>query len=603
MDEHSEVELLKEYVDKYSGKFCDMTRQLLKRIMQSEADSTSAEGEEPADASQWLTSVIPKAAGLNVEKLLQSQTSFMEKQLQLWQNTAKSIFGKPVEDVIEPSRGDSRFADADWKANPLFRYIKQAYLLNAELLENTVDCIQFSDEKAAERARFFTRQYISSMSPTNSLFTNPEACREIIRTKGDSLAKGIDNFIRDFEESPLEAFKVTQVLPDAFEIGVTLANTPGSVVFRNDLMELIQYTPTTTAVYTRPLLMIPAIINKFYIMDLGEQKSLVRWLVSQGFTVFMVSWINPDASHRDVGVDTYILNGILPAVDVVRSITGEDSINVAGYCIGGTLLAMTQAYLAGKGDTRIASTTFFASMFDYSEPGEVGNYVSKEMLPIIQQYTHAKGYFDGRLLGMSFSLLKENTLFWSFFINNYLKGQDPTPFDLLFWNSDSTHVPQATYMYLLINMYIENNLVKPGALSLDGVPLDLGAVTAPSYTVATYSDHIVPWRSAYLNTQNLGGEPRFVLGGSGHIAGIINPAEASRYPHWVNPALPADADAWLDGAAETEGSWWLDWRDWLVPLSGEKRRPRKPGSRKYKVLEAAPGTYVKKQLGVLGLTE
>lgn len=598
MDDYSEVELLKEYVEKYSDKFCDMTRHLMKRIMQSEIEDDGAAG-----AGEWLTSVIPKASGLNIEKLLQSQTGFMEKQLKLWQNTAKSIFGGKVEDVIEPSRGDGRFKDDDWKNNPLFSYIKQAYLLNAELLENTVDCIQFTDEKAAERAKFFTRQYISSMSPTNSLFTNPEVCREIIRTKGDSLAKGIDNFIRDFEESPLEAFKVTQVLPDAYELGVSLANTPGSVVYRNDLMELIQYTPTTPNTYTKPLLIVPAIINKFYIMDLGTEKSLVRWLVSQGFTVFMMSWINPDESHRDVGVDDYILRGILPAVDVVLDITKQESVNVAGYCIGGTLLAMTQAYLTAKDDHRIASTTFFASMFDFSQPGEVGNYVSKEMVPIIQQYTHAKGFFDGRLLGMSFSLLKENNLFWAFFINNYLKGQDPTPFDLLFWNSDSTHVPQKTYMYLMVNLYVENNLVKPGVLNVDGVNIDLGAVTAPSYTVAAYSDHIVPWTAAYRNTQNLSGDRRFILGGSGHIAGIINPAEASKYPHWVNDQLPAEAEAWLDGAVETEGSWWTDWRDWLIVRSGEEIKARKPGSRKYKVLEAAPGTYVMRHLGIIGLTE
>ena len=506
------------------------------------------------------------------------------------------MVGNNFENVVEQAQGDQRFSDEEWDENPFFNFIKQSYLLNAQLLQKTVDHLEFQDSKLLNQVRFFTRQYVNSLSPSNYIMTNPEICRELLESKGDSLARGIDNYIRDLENSPLQVLKVNQVKSDAFNLGEDLAFTPGKVVYENDLIQLIQYSPSTDQVYQVPLLIIPPFINKYYILDLDEKKSLVRWLVDQSFSVFIVSWVNPDEQLAEKTIANYMHEGVIAALNVVEEITGEASINVAGYCVGGTLLGMTQSYLLSHGDTRIKSLTFLTTLFDFSEPGELGNYISEHSLPMLEQCASSNGYFDGRIIASSFSLLRENNLFWSFFIKNYLKGEDSVPFDILYWNCDSTNVPRDTFVSYLRDMYIENKLIKGGAIEIDHTPIDLAHIKTPAYFLATANDHIVLWTAAYRSARCLSGDVRFVLAGSGHIAGVINPAETGKYPHWVNNELPENYQDWQRGAQQKPGSWWRDWRQWLRLRSGKRIAARVPGSTLYPSLEQAPGKYVKVRL-------
>ncbi|WP_075188088.1 PHA/PHB synthase family protein [Teredinibacter haidensis] len=593
MIEQERTEVL-HYLNKFSGVFNDMMQEVIKRIIRSQFDgefqSACFSSEEHCPAPK-----IPNVK-VNAEQFVKQQMQFLEKQQELWQSATRAMMGEKVEPVIKEEKGDTRFEDKDWSGNPMFSYIKQAYLLNAEYMHQMVNTLEFDDKKLEEQVRFYTRQFISSVAPSNYVLTNPEVCREILSTEGENLAKGIDNFMRDLENSPSEAFKITQVNLDAFTLGVNLAYTPGKVIFQNRLIELIQYSPTTDNVFTNPLLIIPPFINKYYILDLDDQKSLVRWLVGQGYTVFMVSWVNPGEDLEGLTYDSYIEEGVVAALDVVESISQSDNVNVVGYCVGGTLLGMAQAYLLSKGDRRIQSLTFLTTLFDFSEPGEVGNYISEQMYPLIEKMVQTNGYFDGRILGLSFSLLRENNLFWSFFIENYLKGKDPTPFDILYWNSDSTNIPGPAYLYYLRVMYLENKLIQADGLEVKGVPIDLGKIKTPSYCLAAMADHIVLWPAAYRSAKCLGGKKRFVLTESGHVAGVVNPAAIGKYPHWVNDRMPKDHQQWLAGAKQQQGSWWNDWHRWLQQFAGEQRDLIDMGSVRYPVIGDAPGCYVKVRL-------
>ncbi|WP_045825935.1 class I poly(R)-hydroxyalkanoic acid synthase [Teredinibacter turnerae] len=581
-----QAELL-QMIEKFNGVFNDLVQDVMQRVIaqQFEGESTTA------DFGSASSGQIPNIK-LDPQSFLKQQFNFLTQQQMLWQNAVRSLVGEPQQPLVKEARGDKRFVDGDWEGNPVFSYIKQAYLLNAEYLNSLVDVMQFDDKRVEERIRFYTRQFVNSMSPSNYLFTNPEVFREMLQSEGENLARGIDNFMRDLENSPNEAFKITQVKVDAFRLGQDLASTPGSVVYKNRLIQLIQYAPMTAQTHRIPLLIIPPFINKYYILDLDKKKSLVRWLVDQGFTVFMISWVNPDHTYESVGFDEYVREGVNAALDNVVTITGEDRVNVAGYCVGGTLLGMAQSWLRARGDARINSLSFLTTLFDFSEPGEVGNYISEQVYSVIEQSVRNKGYFDGRILGLGFSLLRENNLFWSFFINNYLRGKDPTPFDILYWNSDSTNIPGDAYLYYLRNMYMDNRLREPGALSVMGLPLDLTSIDTPSYFLAAMSDHIVLWNAAYRSAHCLGGAKRFVLTESGHVAGVVNPADGGKYPHWVNDKLPDSPQDWLAGASQVDGSWWRDWQAWLVQHSGTEGEPPAMAS----ALEPAPGSYVKKRL-------
>lgn len=582
---------VRNYLEIYADAFNGMVRQVL--ASQASGDSSKIPPIMPFD-SERLIKAVKDYKNVDMETLLQNQVSIMQQHMQLWQNTNKAMLGlEAPKETVSEEKGDKRFADSEWHSNPVFSYIKQAYLLNSKMLTNIVDSIEFDDPKQAEKARFYTRQYINSTSPTNMALTNPEVCREILETKGENLAHGIENFIKDLQQSPIEALKITQSDPDAFTLGENLAFTPGKVVFQNELFQLLQYAATTKQVYKNPLLIIPPFINKYYVMDLDAKKSLVRWLTTQGFTVFMVSWVNPDASMAETSFEDYILKGVIAAIDAVEQITRSKEINAAGYCVGGTVLSIAQAWLRARGDSRLRSCTFFTTLTDFTDPGELGAYLSEEMLPVLEQNSKIKGIFDGRILALSFNLLRENNLFWSYFINNYLKGKDPVAFDILFWNSDSTNIPAETFAYYLRNMYMDNKLSEAGALEIDGTPIDLSRIDTPSYFLATIADHIVPWQTAYRSSSLVSGPARFVLGESGHVAGVINPAEGGKYPHWVNAKSMDSADDWKAGATEVAGSWWVDWREWLIPMSGKKIAARKPGTKAYPALEDAPGSYVR----------
>lgn len=587
-----EKQQILDYVEKFSGVFNDMMGEVSKRIItnQSGTDLT-AFGKTPVPHE------LASSVKIDPQRFIQQQLAFLQKQKQLWENASQVFLGADFEPVIDADKRDKRFSDEDWTGNPAFNYLKQSYLLNAEYINQMVDALEFEDKSIEEQVKFFTRQFINSMAPSNYVLTNPEVCREILSSEGQNLAKGIDNFMRDLKHSPNEAFKITQVKPEAFKLGKDLAATPGKVVFENDLIQLIQYTPTTETVYQTPLLIVPPFINKFYILDMDKEKSMVAWLVDQGYTVFIISWVNPGEEFRDLPFDDYINKGVVAALDAVEGISGQKSVNAVGYCVGGTVLGITQAYLSKLNDSRIKSLTFFTTLFDFSEPGEVGTYLTNQLIPIVEQSVNTKGYLDGRILGLSFSLLRENNLFWSFFIEHYLKGKDPMPFDILYWNSDSTNLPAEAFLFYLREMYLENKLCCSGAVTINTTPIDLKGITVPSYCLAAQADHIVLWQAAYKSAQQLGGDVRFVLTESGHVAGVINPESKGKYPHWVGEGMPEDPAAWLASATQKPGSWWRDWHDWLAPKSGKRVKARKVGGKKaFPAIEDAPGRYVLKRL-------
>jgi polyhydroxyalkanoate synthase len=401
----------------------------------------------------------------------------------------------------------------------------------------------------------------------------------------------LENLLHDFQDGEL---KIRMTDTEAFELGKDIATTPGKVVFRNELIELIQYTPTTEKVRQRPLLIVPPWINKYYILDLREKNSYVRWAVEQGHTVFLISWRNPGADQGHLSFDDYLQLGTLAALDAVEAASGERELNVAGYCLGGTLTAATLAYLAGNNDDRIKSATFFTTLIDFSEPGEIGVFLDEQQVSALEKLMESNGgYLDGKNMGSAFNMLRSNDLIWSFFVNLYLLGNDPMPFDLLYWNSDSTRMPQAMHSYYLRNMYLANKLAQPCGINLSGTDIDLSKVTTPVYFVSAHDDHIAPWKTTYLGAQLFSGPVRFVLGESGHIAGIVNPASVNKYGHWTNDELSADADDWFKAAQKSDLSWWHDWDKWVSEFAGEETDPREPGQGKLGILCDAPGTYVK----------
>lgn len=577
-----------DFLEQYSEVFNTMVKQVL-------TDSDKENLNSMMD-SEKLSQLLSKGVKVDTAMLFNKQISFMNQQAELWQNATKALLGTKVDPVVSEERNDRRFNDSEWSENPVYNYLKQSYLLNSNMMQEMVDSLHFDDPKAEEQIKFYTRQYINSVSPTNNALTNPEVCRDILESKGENLIKGLQNFMQDLQQSPAEALKISQTDTDAFTLGENLAYTPGDVIYQNDLIQLIQYKATTKKVNEVPLLFIPPFINKYYVLDMDEQKSLIKWSVEQGHTVFVISWVNPDATLSDKGFSDYMKEGPIAALDVIEQVTKSSKVNVVGYCIGGTLLATTQSYLLAKGDTRINSLTFLTTLLDFEEPGEIGVYLSEQMLPFLKKNIKEKGILDGRVLGLAFSMLRENSLFWSYFVNNYLKGKDPAPFDILYWNSDSSNLPAETFNFYMTNTYQENNLIKDGVVDVDGVAIELSKIDTPSYFLATIADHIVLWKASYQGTKALSGPTRFVLAGSGHLAGVINSVDHGKYPHWVNDELSDSAEHWFEGATKKEGSWWTDWENWLLPQSGKQVTARKQGSKKYASIEAAPGSYVKKRI-------
>jgi polyhydroxyalkanoate synthase len=531
-------------------------------------------------------------------KLLNLQAQWWEQQLQIWQNVA--LIGNQNQ-IIEAEKGDKRFSNEAWQNEAMYSFIKQSYLLFSKSYLDTIESLDGLDEKTKERIIFFSRQAINALSPSNFIATNPELLKLTLEQNGENLLAGLEQLKEDLESSA-DILKVRMTNNNAFRLGDDVATTKGDVVFKNDLFELIQYRPLTEKVNATPLLIVPPFINKYYILDLTEKNSMVRWLLEQGHSVFMMSWRNPGKAQANVEFGDYVTDGVVKAVAAIEDITGQEQINAAGYCIGGTVLASTVAYYAAKRmKKRIKSATFFTTLLDFSQPGEVGAYINDTIISAVEAQNNAKGYMDGRSLSVTFSLLRENSLYWNYYVDNYLKGNSPVDFDLLYWNSDSTNVSAASHNFLLRELYLENKLVQDKGVKIGGVWIDLNKIKIPSYFISTKEDHIALWQGTYRGALNTGGNKTFVLGQSGHIAGIVNPPAKNKYGYWLNDNLDDSADEWFSNADYKEGSWWTHWHEWLLTFNTKEQvEPFSIGSENHPLIGPAPGEYVKQTLPLEG---
>jgi polyhydroxyalkanoate synthase len=572
---------------KLFAQVAERSGRLMGEFLQRQAAS---KGREPVDEFGIARAFVDLTAHMLAEpwKLAEMQTKMFWDHVALWQATALRLLGGKPAAVAEPAKGDNRFREPDWQDLFLFDYFKQSYLIAARHLQETVASVGGLPEEARKKVAFYTRQYIDALSPSNFALTNPQVLRETVQSGGQNLLKGLNNLLADIERGG-----ISMTDEKAFKVGVNVATTPGKVVFQTDLMQLIQYQPTTETVFKLPLLVIPPWINKYYILDLREKNSFVRWALAEGHTVFVVSWVNPDERLSGKTFEDYMLEGPLAALDAIGKATGASKVNLVGYCLGGTLLGATLAWMAAKGDSRAGSATFFASLLDFSIPGELGVFIDEAQVQNLERRMGERGYLEGSEMASTFNMLRANDLVWSFVVHNYLLGRDPFPFDLLYWNSDSTRMPARMHSFYLRNMYLANRLREPGGITLAGVPIELRRIALPAYFVSPVEDHIAPWKSTYLGARLLSGPTRFVLGGSGHIAGIINPPSSGKYGYWTNEAPAGSAEAWQSQATRHEGSWWNDWRDWIAGINGADRVPaRIPGEGALPAIEDAPGSYV-----------
>lgn len=539
-------------------------------------------------AKQWIR---------EPSKLVGAQGRLLQGYADLWGRSVRRFLGEEVDPVVEPEPGDSRFKDADWSERQFFDFWKQAYLLTAQWAEDMVEDTEGLDEQTKHRAEFYVHQIASALSPSNFVFTNPEVMRETMATNGENLVKGMEHLARDLRQSK-DLLRIRQTDLEAFEVGRNLAITPGKVIFQSDIFQLIQYAPSTETVYDVPLLIIPPWINKYYILDLVPEKSFIAWAVARGFTVFTISWVDPDERLSDKTFEDYMFEGALTALDAVRDATGKTRVNALGYCVGGTLLAATLAYMAAKGDDRIASASFLTTQVDFSNAGDLMVFINDTQLKALEEMMAERGYLEGARMATVFNMLRPRDLIWPYVVNNYLLGKKPFPFDLLYWNSDSTRMPAANHAFYLREFYHENKLSQ-GKMILGGELLDLKNITVPIYELATREDHIAPAGSVFKGAKLFSGAVRFVLAGSGHIAGVINPPARKKYQHWTgkkpsSTKHPAPTlEDWLNRAEEHAGSWWPDWAEWLAEHSGEKIAARKPGNGKLQPIEDAPGSYVR----------
>jgi polyhydroxyalkanoate synthase len=524
-------------------------------------------------------------------KLVEKQGALVADFLQLASATSRRLMGAWVPPVAEPEPGDNRFKDPDWSTNPYFDFWKQSYLIVSRWFEDVLDHTEGLDERTRHRAEFYLKQVLSAVSPSNFPLTNPEVLRETFASSGNNLVQGMANLIHDMERSG-DLLNISQTDVDAFEVGRNVATAPGKVIFQNDIFQLIQYAASTETVYERPLLIVPPWINKFYILDLTPQKSFIRFAVSKGFTVFVVSWVNPDERLKHKTFEDYMTEGILTATDAVKRETGVDQINVIGYCVGGTLLGTTLAYLAARGEEPFASATFFAAQVDFTKAGDLMLFIDDTQLKALEEMMAERGYLDGSRMATVFNMLRPKDLIWPYIVNNYMLGKKPFPFDLLFWNQDSTRMPPVNHSFYLREFYHENKLAR-GQMTIGNVKLDLTKVKLPIYELCAKEDHIAPAKSVFIGSKLFGGRVTYVLAGSGHIAGVINPpSDKVKYHYWTNDKKTATLEAWFEGAKEHPGSWWPHYADWLATHSGRMVPARTPGA-ELGTIEDAPGSYVK----------
>ncbi|HYI28423.1 MAG TPA: class I poly(R)-hydroxyalkanoic acid synthase [Bradyrhizobium sp.] len=520
------------------------------------------------------------------------QAKIAKAYVDLWGSSARRLAGETVQPAIEPSPRDKRFKDPEWKSNQFFDFVMQLYLLTTQWAQELVRNAEGLDEHTRKKAEFYVLQITNALAPSNFVLTNPEVLRATLASSGDNLVRGMKMLAEDIEAGH-GTLRIRQSDPSNLAVGVNMATTPGKVIFQNELMQLIQYTPTTETVLRTPLLIVPPWINKFYILDLKPEKSYIKWCVDQGITVFVISWVNPDKTLGKKTFEDYMKQGPLAAMDIIEQVTGEMKVHTAGYCVGGTLLASTLAWLAEKRRVRVTSATFFAAQVDFTHAGDLLVFVDEDQVSALERDMQAAGVLEGSKMAMAFNMLRSNDLIWSYVVSNYLKGQPPSSFDLLHWNSDATRMPAANHSYYLRNCYLENRL-STGSMVLDNTLLDLSKVKVPVYNLATREDHIAPADSVLYGSQFFGGPVKYVLSGSGHIAGVVNPPAAGKYQYWTNDNIKDTTLAnWLKGAQEHKGSWWPDWRQWLESIDAETVPSRPAGTEALPPIEDAPGSYVR----------
>ncbi|SDU07020.1 alpha/beta hydrolase [Stappia sp. ES.058] len=525
------------------------------------------------------------------QRAMEAQGRLWTKYIDLWNSSLKRMMGEASTPAISADPRDKRFGDPEWSENQFFDFVKQIYLITSQWAEQMVVDAGDLDEHTRHKADFYVKQIANALSPSNFVLTNPELLRETLESNGENLVRGMKLLAEDIEAGKGD-LKIRQSDPTKFKVGKNLGITPGKVIAQNDVRQVIQYTPTTETVLKRPLMIVPPWINKFYILDLNPEKSFIQWAVNQGHTVFVISWINPDEHQAKKSFEHYMREGILETLDVIKRATRQEEVNAIGYCVGGTLLGVTLAYMAAVEDTRIASATFFTTQVDFTHAGDLQVFVDEEQIEALEKRMGEKGYLDGSKMASAFNLLRSNDLIWPYVVNNYLKGKEPFPFDLLYWNSDSTRMPAANHSFYLRSCYLENRLSR-GTMEIAGKRLDLGDVKIPIYNLATREDHIAPAESVFLGSQFFGGPVDFVLSGSGHIAGVVNPPSRNKYQFWTGPTPKGDYEKWLSKAQEHPGSWWPHWDAWIRSHDDKTAKARKPGANRMKLLEDAPGSYVK----------
>lgn len=572
-------------------EIAEQSQRVITAFIQQQKTDNNFSIVEPYSISRAFMDMITRIL-TNPVQLAKMQQKFWLDSIKLGQNTSRRLLDTDSEPVIRPDLGDRRFKDKSWEDELTFDYIKQSYLLASQCLQSLVSDVKGLSSNEKEKVDFYTRQFASAMSPSNFAALNPVVMKRVRETNGQNLLDGLKHLLDDMERG-CGRLKISMTNMDAFKVGEDVATTPGKVIYQNDLMQLIQYNPSTKHVFKRPLLIVPPWINKFYVLDLQPKNSFFKWIIDRNYTLFVISWVNPhkDLAHKSFG--DYMLEGPLAALDQITKATGEKSINILGFCIGGILVEALLGWMAAKGDDRIKSATLLATMLDFRNVGEVSVFIDDDMIISLEKHMAEKGYLEGCHMAQMFAMMRENDLIWSFVVNNYLMGRNPMPFDLLYWNSDSTRLPAAMLLYYLKKVYQENGLIKPNYLKLNGEKIDVRKIKTPTYVLATTEDHIAPWVSCYPVTQMFSGPVKFVLGGSGHIAGIVNPPTAKKYSYRIHSHYPADPQDWFGKAKEYPGSWWTDWERWLSKKRGAVVEARTPGDRDLKPIENAPGSYVK----------
>lgn len=529
----------------------------------------------------------------NPQHYAELQVKYWQDWVNLWQESAKRFMGDKAHQVVQPEKGDKRFRAPVWQESAIFDFIKQSYLLTSHWAEEVIHDTEGMNEKTKQKLEFATKQYMDALAPTNFLLTNPEVLQETIDTGGENLLRGLENLIEDLERGQGE-LQISTTKYEAFKLGKNIATTPGKVVYQNDLMQLIQYEAQTDEVFKRPLVIVPPWINKYYILDLRPENSFIDWLVKQGHTVFVISWVNPSHKLATKRFEDYMEEGVLAALEQTEKITGEKTHNIIGYCLGGTLLATTLAWMEKHNKAnKVASATFLTTLVDFELAGDLKLFIDEDQVNALDKSMEKRGFLEADHLRRTFSLIRARDMIWSFVVNNYLMGREPFPFDLLYWNDDATNMPAAMHRFYIRKLYLENCLSKPGGVTMNGTPIDIGKIKTPAYFLSTKEDHIAPWKATYATTQLIGGHATFTLAASGHVAGVVNPPANNKYCYWSASKTPKDPEQWLDDAKHHDGSWWPHWQKWIRKYTGEKVKARKIGGSKLKPIENAPGKYVK----------